>query len=108
MLSAHTEILLKPWVIEGLFSSVSFQWIIFQQALDVVFCFGGNTGPFFPIEVKGAFRNFLYDRRIGLTVERRVPAEENVKDYATGPYIALLVVSLLENLGGDVVGLEDY
>ena len=40
---------------------------------------------------------------IGLSIERRHSREKNICDDTTGPDVALLVVVLVEDLGGDVV-----
>jgi len=51
-----------------------------------------------------AFTHFLHDVLVGLTVERRHSGEENVGDDTGGPDIALLVVTLVENFGGNIIG----
>ena len=74
-----------------------------QQALDEVLrqvaLAGPGLGGEFEVTPFDGFENVL----IGLTVERGVPAQQDVSDDADGPYIAGLVVPALEQLRGHVV-----
>ena len=56
------------------------------------------------LERELALTNLLHDILIGLTVEGRHSGEEDVDDDTAGPDITLLVIALVKNLGGDVVG----
>ena len=55
------------------------------------------------IEVERALAHLLHDILIGLSVEGRHSREKNVSNDTSGPDIALAVVVLVEDLGGDVV-----
>ena len=55
------------------------------------------------IEAERALAHLLHNILIGLSIERRHSREKNISDDTTGPDVALLVVVLVEDLGGDVV-----
>ena len=59
--------------------------------------------PFRLIESILTFEDGLDYLLISLAIERRVAAKQDVEDDTTAPEIALLIVTLLQNLWGNVV-----
>ena len=55
-----------------------------------------------------SFAHLLHDILVRLAVEGRHAREQDVGDDTTGPDIALLVVVLVENFRGDVVGRAEF
>ena len=59
--------------------------------------------PFWLVECIFTQQDSFDDFLVGLTIERRVAAEQDVKNDTTAPQVALLIVALLEDLRCDVV-----
>ena len=54
--------------------------------------------------MKNGFFDFFVDFFGGAAVEGGVPTQQNVHDNPTGPHVYLLIVLLLEDFRGHVVG----
>ena len=61
--------------------------------------------PLLSFEVVLSQFDVVHDFAVGLSVEGRVAAEEDVEDDACGPDVAAFVVFSGDDFGGDVVGL---
>ena len=64
----------------------------------------GDIFPLDPLEADIAEGNVVKNLLVVLPVERRVTAQQDVHDDATGPDIAFLIVFLLQDLGCYVEG----
>ena len=92
-----------PWVAESIGSAGSGALVEGEQLGDEILGVGADLLPDAVIEREVALTNLLHDLLIGLSVEGRHAGEKDVDEDTAGPDVALVVVALVKNLGGDVV-----
>ena len=93
-----------PRVLQSLLSRGALLRVVGQQRADEALAVLRDGLPDAVVERVLALANLLHDVLVGLAVEGRHSGKEDVGDDTSGPDVALMVVVLVENLGGDVVG----
>ena len=94
----------KPSVLEGLLSRRSLFSSVREEGADEALGVVRDLLPSAVLEGESTLTDLLHDLLVGLTVEGRHAGEENKSDDAARPDIALVVIVLVKNLRGDVVG----
>ena len=74
-----------------------------DQLADKILRLSGDVVPLLTIVVEDTASNHLQDLLIVVTVEGRVPAEQNVEHAASGPHIAADIVVASEHLRRNVI-----
>lgn len=69
-----------------------------NQLADKVLSLCGDFVPLLPVVVEGAPSHHLQDLLVVITVEGRVPTEQNVEHAACGPHIAADIVVARKHL----------
>ena len=97
----------QPWVKKALLSGRTLVRAVGKEGSDEALGVLRDGLPDAVLERELALTNLLHDILVGLTVEGRHSGEEDVDDDTAGPDITLLVIALVKNLGGDVVGSSE-
>ena len=92
-----------PWVLESLFGRWALLRVVGEKRADEALAILRDGLPDAVVEAELSFTDLLHDILVGLSVERRHTRKQDVCDDTTGPDIALFVVVLVENFGGNVV-----
>ena len=102
LLSAFVRERCQPSMLESLVGREASLWPR-DQLVNQVLSLSSDLVPLLPIVVEGAAGDHLQDFLVVVSVEGRVPAEQNVEHAAGGPHIAADIVVAGEHLGRDVV-----
>lgn len=97
-----------PWVLEGIPSGGSLLGVVGEKGTNETLTVLGDGLPDAIFERKLSFTNLLHDVLIRLTIERGLSGKNDIGDDTGGPDIALLVVALVEDLGGNVVRGSEF
>lgn len=89
--------LLHPLVLESLLGRESLFWLA-DELFDQIFGLLGDLIPLFTVEIEFAPLDHLQDLLIVISIEWWISAQEDVKDAAGGPHVALDAVISRENL----------
>jgi len=97
-----------PWVFEGIFSGGSLLRVVGEKGSNETLAVLRDGLPDTILERECSFTNLLHDILIRLSVERGLTGKNDIGDDTGGPDIALFVVALVEDLGGDVVRGSEF
>ena len=92
-----------PWVLEGLLSRWAFLRVVGEESADEILAVLRDGLPDAVVEVELSLTDLLHDVLVRLSVEGRHTRKQDIRDDTAGPDIALFVVVLVEDFGGDVV-----
>ena len=93
---------------ESLLSGESFRNISFKKIVDEIFGVRRHISPNLVIECEFAILNVVHDLLLVPSAEWGLTGQDDVHDDSCRPQVALLVVVLLNDLGGDVVRSADH
>ena len=93
-----------PRMLEGLGGRGSLLGVVSEEGADEALAVLRDGLPDAVIEGESTFAHLLHDILIRLTIEGRHTRKNDVSDDTGGPDIALLVVVLVENFRGNIVG----
>lgn len=93
-----------PGVLEGLLSRGAALRLVGEQLGDQVLCLVGNVVPAWVREGELPDSHLLHDVLIAGPVEGGHAGQDDVQDDTARPDVALLIVLLVEDLGGYVIG----
>ena len=93
-----------PGVLQGHLGRGALVHVVGQQLRDQVLRLVRHRRPAGVRERELPDAHLLHDLLVALPVEGGHPRQDDVQDHAARPDVALLVVLLVEDLGGDVVG----
>ena len=97
-----------PWVFEGILSGGSLLRVVGEKGSNETLAVLRDGLPDTILERECSFTNLLHDILIRLSVERGLTGKNDIGDDTGGPDIALFVVALVEDLGGDVVRGSEF
>ena len=97
------DLLLDPWVLKCSLGIETLLWVLDHELLDEILCLWADTVPDLAAELPRALFDLCQDLLI-TAIEWRHATEHDVQNDTDAPQIALLSVSLLEDLRCDVVG----
>ena len=81
----------------------SFVRVESEQFGDKILGLCAHLGPLWLVDGVLSREHGLYYLLISAAVERRVPAEQNIKNDTAAPKIALLIVALFQNFGRNII-----
>ena len=90
-------------MLEGLLSRWAFLRVVGEESADEILAVLRDGLPDAVVEVELSLTDLLHDVLVRLSVEGRHTRKQDIRDDAAGPDIALFVVVLVEDFGGDVV-----
>ena len=90
-------------MLEGLISRWAFLRVVGEESTDEILAVLRDCLPDAVVEVELSLTDLLHDVLVRLSVERRHTRKQDISDDTAGPDIALFVVVLVKDFGGDVV-----